>query len=229
MPLPKKRVCKICATCGKEFEVPLSRAVQARYCSHKCSATATRAPTNVKCGSCNKEFHVPPKRLKRLKGGQIYCSPVCHAEGKKRYVLGDKNPNFRGRRCDEDGYPLVHAPHGSNLFGYGRMKLHQAVCLSILGLSSIPRGHQIHHRDCNRENNSADNLVVLSLSDHRWLHRQFGLAPLSAFCRGEVSLETLVSWADCADTARRLLPLTVLIQRDTQAFKASEPSFSLAA
>lgn len=61
-------------------------------------------------------------------------------------------------------------------------------------------------------NNDPENLAVLTISDHKWLHKQFGVAVLWAFCRGRIESETLVAWSDDRERAKRLLPLNVRIQ-----------------
>jgi hypothetical protein len=70
----------------------------------------------------------------------------------------------------------------------------------------------VHHRDCNKRNNIPENLVVLSVSDHKWMHHQFGSAALNAYFFGKIDLDTLVGWSDNKERAARLLPLNLFSQ-----------------
>jgi len=92
------------------------------------------------------------------------------------------------------------------------MPLHKLVVLETLGVSKIKKGLCIHHRDCQTENNFPQNLVVLTTSDHWWLHKQFGNAGLWAFCNGKLSLDEACSWSNNPELARRLLPMNVVDQ-----------------
>ena len=92
------------------------------------------------------------------------------------------------------------------------MKLHQAICCEILGVNRIGSGLHVHHRDCDVRNNEAENLSILSVSDHRWLHKQFGNATLWAYFHGKVDKNSLISWSDDKGRADRLLDLSVLNQ-----------------
>lgn len=95
---------------------------------------------------------------------------------------------------------------------YGRIAEHKAVVFEVLDINTIPKNCQIHHRDCNPLNNMPENLVLLSNSDHRWLHHQFGNATLYAYYYGKVSLDALCDWSNNPSKARTLLNLNILQQ-----------------
>ena len=80
----------------------------------------------------------------------------------------------------------------------------------------------MHHRDCNVDNNTPENLVLLINSEHRWLHKQFGSATLWAFINEKIKLETLLQWTDDIEKAKRLLPLNLLEQKISGVFKSGE-------
>lgn len=203
---------KTCATCGGSFKVPQWRGT-AKYCSPACRIEAAKAPANATCAHCGKQFHVKVSQLRRYpRTLGVFCSNVCLAEKKKTAYSGHKNPNYRGRTADSDGY-LLHAPAASNLHTGGRgKKLHIAVAEEVLGVRKIPAGLCVHHRDCDLNNNEPRNLVVLTRSDHKWLHKQYGVAVLWARHHGRVSIDELVSWSDDKPRAARLLPLNVTQQ-----------------
>jgi hypothetical protein len=149
------------------------------------------------------------KRYPRTLG--VFCSHACIAAGKRVGYAGERNPNYKGKNTDSDGYRM-YVPSASHAHGGKGMKLHQAVCCEVLGIEKMPRGVHIHHRDCDITNNTPENLVVLGVSDHKWLHKQFGVAVLWAYCRGKVALDDLLAWSDDPARAKRLLPLNVVAQ-----------------
>lgn len=43
-------------------------------------------------------------------------------------------------------------------------------------LQTIPDGYEIHHRDDDRYNDAFDNLVLLTIEDHKKIHGKFNYA-----------------------------------------------------
>ena len=120
---------------------------------------------NTICTQCSIEYHLresAKKRYKRTHG--YFCSTKCLAEFRKIKYLGKENPNFRIQVTrDYDGYKLAYLPK------FGRIPLHHQVVFETLNINKIPKGYHIHHRDCNVDNNLPENLVLLTISDHKWL------------------------------------------------------------
>lgn len=204
---------KQCFICDKSFKVIAARTHSAKYCSTTCRDIGLKQKTNnQKCSSCGTKFHMKQSQVDRYarKLG-VFCSYKCAATAKSNKYTGVDNPNYKGKNVDEDGY-RIYTPSASYLLGLKRMKLHQAVCCEALGILEMPKGIHIHHRDCSIQNNEPTNLAVLSISDHKWLHKQYGVATLWAYCIGRISLDELVSWSDNEDRARKLLPLDVTQQ-----------------
>lgn len=81
-----------------------------------------------------------------------------------------------------------------------------------LNLDKLPKCYCVHHRDCNVDNNDPLNLVILTYSDHKWLHKNFGNATLWAYFHNKVDLETLISWSRDAEKTKKLLPLSIYDQ-----------------
>lgn len=153
------------------------------------------------CKCCQKEYEVKYSHRDRSK----YCSKVCQATDFKQRYKGINNPNYnKNSDRDYDGYKLTYKD--------GRQALHKSVSLEVLNIKQIPIGYQIHHRDCNINNNLPENLCVLSASDHRWLHKQFGNATLWAYCNNKISLEELCSWSTDPEKTKYLLPLNLYLQ-----------------
>lgn len=205
-------VLKVCLICSSEFSVIKTREHSAKYCSRKCSAEAKLGELNTDCSNCGKAFHMKSSQKARYKRSLGYfCSVECSAVFKSKAYLDDKNPNNKNRNLSDDGY-RIYSPQNSHLLGSKKMKLHIAVACEVLEISSIPVGYHVHHRDCDVMNNHPENLAVLSASDHKWLHKQYGNATLWAYVSGKIDLESLVSWSDDKERAFKLLPLNVKLQ-----------------
>lgn len=161
------------------------------------------------CINCNNTYSVKYSHRERSK----YCSKQCLAEHYKERYKGVNNPNFnKNVDRDYDGYILTYKD--------GRQALHKSVALEVLRLNNIPIGYHIHHRNCDINDNTKENLAVLSCSDHRWLHKQFGNASLWAFCTGKVSLEDLCSWS--TDPTKAKILLETKIENQIGVFKDCE-------
>ena len=205
-------VSKVCLICNSEFSVIKTREHSAKYCSRKCSDESKLGKLNTDCSNCGKAFHMKSFQKARYKRSLGYfCSVECSAVFKSKAYLDDKNPNNKNRNLSGDGY-RIYSPQNSHLLGSKKMKLHIAVACEVLEISSIPIGYHVHHRDCDVLNNHPENLAVLSASDHKWLHKQYGNATLWAYVSGKIDLESLVSWSDDKERAFKLLPLSVRLQ-----------------
>lgn len=209
-----------CAHCGSSFyakpcinseSTPIKR--KAKFCSRKCKFEyhGWSNSDNQICTQCREPFHIKQSQVTRFSRSHgVFCSNVCYAKFKKVAYLAENNPNHKGKNTDADGYRKYVSSAG-RLNGFTATKLHTAICAEIIGVKSI-KGFNIHHRDCNIENNEPENLVILENTDHRWLHKQFGVATLWAFMHGKIDINSLCEWSDDKERALRLLPLSVLNQ-----------------
>jgi hypothetical protein len=197
-----KVMCKIC---NKEQMVSPSRAKTYLACSKSCLGKSFKKKPNCKCSQCDKDIYKKPSKLKNSKLGS-FCSVNCLAEYQKTAFLAEKNPNFKNIKRDCDGYKMIH------LLNIGSFKHHVYVMHSILGIDKIPKGYHIHHRDCNKDNNLPENLVLLSISDHLWVHKQYGSAVLWAYSKKQIDLESLIRWSNDPERAKKLLNLTLYEQ-----------------
>lgn len=207
-----------CKICNKEFKRFGKQVQIAKTCSYKCLGIYNKGKNNTICTQCGKDFHIKESQKKRYKRTHGYfCSTTCVSNFRKNKYLGKENPNFRIQVTrDTSGYKLTYLPK------FGRIKLHHKVVFEILNINKIPNGFCVHHRDCNVDNNDPINLVVLSNSDHRWLHKQFGNATLWAFCNNKISLKELLQWTNNIEKAKILLPLNILDQKLTGIVKQGE-------
>lgn len=196
-----------CIVCGKEQTIYKNRLNSYKTCSMECSSKYRKSSTinNCKCTNCGKDFHLKESQVKRYNRNMgTFCSMSCSTEYKKEFYLGKNNPNYRGSQYDSDGYRINHYPK------VGRIKEHHFVAFNILDIKKVPEGYCIHHRDCNIYNNDPSNLALLTNSDHRWIHKQYGNATLWAFCNNKVSLEDLISWSNDPERAKKLLPKSIM-------------------
>lgn len=95
--------------------------------------------------------------------------------------IGEKNPmfgkvglehhNFIGAVSDGKGYLMVLKPEWYTLRKGTKhvFEHHVNYCLAN-GLTAIPKGYCVHHKDMVKTNNHPDNLILMTLSDHMKLH-----------------------------------------------------------
>ena len=87
--------------------------------------------------------------------GQLVCSIAFNGKEYRRYPNG-KHPNYYYHKWKRNGKQHT-------------VLLHHAVYEHFYG--GIPEGKVIHHKDFNALNNSIENLVAVSLSEHSRIHR----------------------------------------------------------
>lgn len=196
------RIEKECEICKTSFFVIKSRN-DAKTCSIQCQAIRAgrllSKKVDIQCPICKKTFAVKISHSKR----RMCCSRPCMAEDRKSRYYGSKNPNYRGHTV-RGGYTIKVPSWGGK-----SISLHKVIVLEFFEFKKLGKGWCIHHRDADKMNNTADNLVVLDNSDHTWLHKQFGNATLSAYLHGRIDLDSLASWSDDPDRSRKLLPLNL--------------------
>jgi len=194
-----------CVCCGNTFTVNNGRKNTAKFCSRVCSDTHPRTKNFANCINCGKKFGL--KRSAVAKNKWNCCSLECNSMHRKKFVAGENNPNYKGKNVDSDGY-RISIPEVNGI----RVKLHRYNAYKSLGLKSVPSGFHVHHRDCDVLNNDPCNLSIMTMSDHNWLHKQFGNATLWAFMREKISIDELKSWSDNPERAERLLIADVCSQ-----------------
>lgn len=187
------------------------RAKTYKTCSKECSSKYRKSLTenNCICNNCDKRFHLKPSAIKRYNRTMgTFCSTKCSSEYKKSYYRGEVNPNYRGRQYDNDGYRINHYPK------VGTMKEHHYVVFNFLNIDKLPKGYVVHHRDCDIYNNIPSNLALLTESDHRWIHKQYGNATLWAFMKDKIDVDSLIEWSNDKEKATILLSLSIIKQKE---------------
>lgn len=200
-----------CKQCSTGFSVPSHRKDTAKFCSRQCAAAHPKLHHTTRCRECGVEFKRKPSHAKKNAQLGNFCGMSCLAATKKRLYAGDSNPNSRVRNFDRSGN-RIYPPAASLKFGFGKIKIHHAVTFKVIGITSLPKGLHVHHRDCDVLNNDASNLQVMTNSDHKWLHHQFGVATLKAISDGGVSIEDACQWSDDPLRAHSLLITNVHAQ-----------------
>ncbi len=88
-----------------------------------------------------------------------------------------------GSYTDQWGYLMIHAPENGRLNEY--VGQHILVAEKRLG-RKIVKGEHVHHLNGQKQDNRPENLVVLSRSRHRSLHRQLEAIGMEMVLSGEI-------------------------------------------
>ena len=186
---------KNCKNCGKEI---IEAKAPKNFCSNKCYdewSKFNKTP-NCRCAYCGKEMYLKPSRIKRAKNG-VTCSKECanalkseymSGKGNHQYGLtGDKNASFKGTEIISNyGYILEYCPnhpypHDRSVKGT-RVLQHRLVVErnyskfdskffeEINGMIVLKQCYDVHHKDENKQNNSLDNLEIVTKSEHTTHH-----------------------------------------------------------
>lgn len=190
-------MCEKCIQCGNSILVVDTKKFPKTFCSYNCYETWNKfhKTPNCKCDVCGKEMYLKPSRLKRVKNG-ITCSIECASILKSTYMQGDKNHQFGVKGSSNASFQgetiehrnngimdiMVYEPTHPRANQYGRVVKHRLVVeknWSVFGeiyfdaigeWHILKEGLQVHHKDCNHDNNNVDNLQIVTKSEHRTIH-----------------------------------------------------------
>lgn len=85
--------------------------------------------------------------------------------------IGELHHNSIEKCVESGGYLTIFAPEWFTGRKDGNRTLeHIIVYCEHNGLSELPKGKVVHHLDENKQNNHPDNLILLSIPDHRRIH-----------------------------------------------------------
>ena len=186
-----KGVVLQCKICGASFKVPQCRSKTAEYCGKSCAvigrAMAMSLPkVAITCKECGKVFYDHQCHAHK----RVFCSRACmesnkaHKAGKSYRFTGSSNPMWAGGISKHsDGYIYKYAPdHPFSSNGYVfehrlaaednlRSTDPESVFLVRLGDRKYLRPEiSVHHIDGDKTNNSPDNLLVVTNSEHQKIH-----------------------------------------------------------
>ena len=140
-------------------------------------------------------------------------------QGNKNPMWGKTESNhhlYIGDVSDNKGYLMRLKP----VWYTGRKKsrhvfVHSIVVCERLGLTEIPRGWVVHHCDFNPYNNSFDNLVLLTVGDHKRLHNYLAGATT-------ISKESTLKWVEAHGTPFRRDDIVCSTQECVAASKVAD-------
>lgn len=152
-----------CDHCGKEFEKPTNKVNESRkknwklYCSLECRTAAKNKKIKCFCAFCNKEIWKDPAEIKNSKSGNVFCSKSCACSyNNSHYRLKENNPNWKGGQYSNNYQKMAY-----------RTYVHECVICGCNDEEML----DVHHIDCDRENNNCDNLIILCANHHAKVHR----------------------------------------------------------
>lgn len=159
-----------------------------------------KGENNATCFICGKPFHLPPSMF-RYK--THCCSRECSKERNRQRMTGennhqyglrgDKNASFKGlltrkKNCTQYDF-WVYYPDHPYANKNGRVKLHRFIveqnaehfpseCFETINGKRVLRQDMfVHHLDENHDNNSVENLQIVSRAEHRRIHNQLNPRP----------------------------------------------------
>lgn len=182
-----------CAYCGKDFMCQNWRLRERAhvFCSRECSGKFVKEhnPNHVFCEICGKRFNVKPYHKKKTK--HLCCSRECSSKLKKITYSGAGNHQYglKGSmnsswKSDEKisvyGYRLIRCldhpfKNGDDFVFEHRLVaekylLNDENSIEINGKRYLRPELVVHHIDKNKLNNSVDNLVIMTRSEHTSMH-----------------------------------------------------------
>ena len=159
-----KTIEKECLYCKSTFAAFVREVKRGggKYCTRTCSSKAAGQKIkaalipNCKCTFCNAEFYRGKTKKEISKSGLQFCSRVCK----------DKAQRI------ESNITSIHPDHygeGKTRYRDIAFRAYEHKC-NRCGWNEIPDILEVHHKDCNRENNKAENLEILCPICHSKYH-----------------------------------------------------------
>ena len=162
-----KKIEKPCEECGKLFEAPVREVKRGngKFCSRKCSGAARGKKIiakyklintpNVSCAQCEKEFYKNASDQKNSRSGLFFCCRKCKDEAQRIGGI---------REIMSDHYGTAHANYRTLAFRELPNECNRC------SFDSVTEILQVHHKDCDRKNNTIENLEVLCPNCHTTEH-----------------------------------------------------------
>lgn len=167
---------------------------------------------NVKCKICWKEIYVKPWRYREDKMWYT-CSREHSRRLRVEYYLWKNNPNYKWRDTTYDWTSrLALIPKLWNV------KINDVVMKIMLWIKEKPKWYEIHHKDCNINNNNPDNLVLLNKKDHQLLHKNFWRVWLIMIAEWKLSIEDAAKYSWYDNIMIELLNRSLITQKESWEF-----------
>ncbi len=138
------------------------------------------------CDNCGKRFKRSKSRFNRKDTAKrfFYCSKKCVSPFKNQKLpkeilekrepakTGEEHHSWKGGRyINDQGYVMVHLPNNPHSYSNGWALEHRVIASKKLG-RKLKTSEQVHHIDGNKQNNSPNNLIILTCPQHTRLHSQ---------------------------------------------------------
>lgn len=161
------------------------------FCCTACAGkyNSEHNPNYVFCEVCGKRMYLKPYQRKRQQ--HWCCSMECMGKLRKTIYKGENNPNYNNRGKDNPiwksdskissyGYILIRQPDhpfkNCDDFVFEHRLVAEKYLLNdensviVDGKKYLSPDYIVHHKDHNRQNNTPDNLAVMTLAEHSRLH-----------------------------------------------------------
>ena len=156
---PQIRNCNFCQTEYLAEARYLNRG-QGKFCSLSCSSRhrqslVEKPKPNSKCADCLVEFYRPPSKVRGGKSGLVFCSRK-HKDLAMRIVGGITD---------------LHPSHYGSVRSYRKIAgVNLGSQCARCGYNEYPEILEVNHIDCDRNNNSPQNLEILCPNCHSIYH-----------------------------------------------------------
>jgi hypothetical protein len=153
-----------CAVCSKEFYVKPSCLLKGwgKYCSKKCNYQGQKTGSAFPCATCGKPTYKSTAAQQRSVSGKYFCNKSCQTIWRNSVIyIRENHSNWRG---GEKSYRE-----------FMRRTSADQSCQRCK--TSDTRVLAVHHKDRNRRNNVASNLIWLCHNCHYLVHHYREEAP----------------------------------------------------
>jgi endogenous inhibitor of DNA gyrase (YacG/DUF329 family) len=155
-----------CARCKKDFykKKRFIKKSKNHFCTKECSSVYYSEQNSfiINCSYCNKEVKKRNSRKNKSKSGFFFCSRKCKDNAQK----------VHGNNRYEEFLDMMpsHFGTGDGSHGYRKIALQNYGKKCRICDYDIVEVLQVHHKDCDRSNNSLENLDVLCPTHHWEYH-----------------------------------------------------------
>lgn len=147
-----------CTVCGQILYIkPVSiKKGWGKFCSKKCQYLGQRKGSDKKCSNCGKSIYRSLASEKKSKSKIFFCDKKCSCAWKNKMKVEKNHSNWVS---GESSYRKI-------LTRSGRSKMCESCKLTD------ERVLIVHHIDCNRKNNTLENLKWLCFNCHVIEHKE---------------------------------------------------------
>lgn len=191
MGLGKILAIKNCSNCNKETVIRNKERLNRKniFCCKKCEGEfKSKNCNNYKpCVVCGKKVYRKPSYIINNNIHNIFCSYQCMGEYRKTHMFKEDNPNYNnikrknGDIMYKNGYIYERRMEHPFSDDDGWVRQYRLVAeeyllnennsILINNKKYLKQEYDVHHIDFNKHNNSYENLMTLTRSEHQKLHQ----------------------------------------------------------